>query len=130
MTITEELNQKLQQLRTQDTTIFHGCVIARDPDLPFGEMDLRSQIAVAYDAMSNQLKEAGYLFEHLTQMNIPDTNGAEKTFGVAFIPMVFVDVEQMDGVILTLHVYRGKLTNSIRFHYTNGQTINYGLTID
>jgi hypothetical protein len=63
-------------------------------------------------------------------LNIPDTNGAEKTFGVAFIPMVFVDVDQMDGVILTLHVYRGKLTNSIRFHYANGQTIKYDLTID
>jgi hypothetical protein len=105
-------------------------VITREPELPFTELDLRSQIAVVYNAMSKQLKEAGYSFEHLTQMNIPDTNGAEKTYGVAFIPMVFVDVEQMDGVILTMHVYRGKLTNSIRFYYTNGQTINYGLTID
>ena len=130
MTITEELHQELAALREKDNTIYHGCVIARDPELPFGEMELRSQFAVAYDAMASQLKEANYQFSHLTQMSLPDNRGVMKEHGVPFIPMLFVDIDQMSGAILTLHLIKGKLMNSVRFRYQNGQTITYSLSIN
>lgn len=119
----------LNTMREADNTVHHGCVITRGPELPFTELDLRSQIAVAYDAMSKQLKEANYHFEHLTSMMLPDGKNEPVEMGVPFIPMLFVNIEQMDAVILTLHINRGKLTNSIRFCYQNGQNIDFAVTI-
>ena len=119
----------LNTMREADNTVHHGCVITREPELPFTELDLRSQIAVAYDAMSKQLKEANYHFEHLTSMMLPDGKNEPVEMGVPFIPMIFVNIDQMDAVILTLHINRGKLTNSIRFCYQNGQNIDFAVTI-
>lgn len=125
----EDFNQILNTMRETDNTVHHGCVITREPELPFTEPDLRSQIAVAYETMSKQLKAANYHFEHLTSMMLPDGKNEPVETGVPFIPMIFVNIDQMDAVILTLHINRGKLTNSIRFCYQNGQNIDFAVTI-
>lgn len=125
----DDFQYMLNTMREADNTVHHGCVITREPELPFTELDLRSQIAVAYETMSKQLKEANYHFEHLTSMMLPDGNNETVETGVPFIPMLFINVEQMDAVILTLHINRGKLMNSIRFCYQNGQNIDFAVTI-
>ena len=125
----DDFQYMLNTMREADNTVHHGCVITREPELPFTELDLRSQIAVAYETMSKQLKEANYYFEHLISMMLPDGNNETVETGVPFIPMLFINVEQMDAVILTLHINRGKLMNSIRFCYQNGQNIDFAVTI-
>lgn len=125
----DDFQHMLNVMREADNTVHHGCVITREPDMPFTELDLRSQIAVAYDAMSKQLKEANYHFEHLISMMLPDAKNEAVAMGVPFIPMLFINVEQMEAVILTLHINRGKLMNSIRFCYQNGQNIDFAVTV-